>query len=461
MLQNSNRGFWKTASARVALLLIPAVFTIAVSGQRIPPDDSDLDKIIQQLNEIEDLSTACAVSSCPDTDRAAMQKLLDDLESLQLFARLTALWISRLPGYEETAAMQRRVTKLRGLYKEIRNLIFDESDDNASLMRCAVKLNEARDPANPAPLIEFNNHRGRERLPQWVWESVHMIGSSPDLDTTDEPEKAKEALGALDATIPEVAARLKQPTIGTAVTGLELSKAAYEQGELIELNYRLSPCDRSVRFLLLREGEATEGGFDARSAVSYRDASDEITGSVQLRGPPRGGRYEVRVLDRGSGELLPAVKTLTVLGYRSTGFPGIYRIRQSSNNAEIGSHFAIVTDGNGDHYWGSVFQNPVSGAWQFSARNFGPDPSGSALVGKAALTGQDLRIVRSYASCSANGKKVPVLSELILNDGTSTISSRAQVWTCAGGEPVIEDGEWAPEFQAERVAGTPPAFPGK
>lgn len=442
--------FRKVISPVPIFILILTLFAAAAA-------QDELDGLLTRLDSVRELSKQCVNTDCPDADRDAMQKLLNDLEDAQLFARLNAFWITQLPQYENSTDLRQKVVKLRSVHDAIRNLIFRSSDGD-SLMYCVVKLNEARGEDLSTALIDFRQNTGKERIASWVWESVSMVGNSTNLDTTDTPEKGPEAVKELNPMIGRTLEGFAVPEIRTAESKIDPGEKPYEPGAQITINYELSPCVRLPKFVLIAEGDARDGKLNTTSVISFRDSS-QTTGTIYLMAPQKGGRYEIRVFDRYSDALLKDHATVTVKGFRSTGFPGVFQIRQSGENSEIGSHIAIVADEKGDHYWGSVFQSPVSDEWQFRERAFAGDPGKQAYLAKAEVEGTRLRIVRLSASCEGSEKRVPVFSEVYLQSEGTVMIGRRQAWDCASGEPVVKEGELEFDFQAARVSGEPPPMP--
>ncbi|MCO6509176.1 MAG: hypothetical protein J5I65_00115 [Aridibacter famidurans] len=450
MISGTAIPFRKVISPVSILLLI-----LALAAGSFAQDE--LDGLLSRLDSVRELSKQCVSTDCPDADRAAMQKLLNDLEDAQLFARLQAFWITQLPNYENSTDLRQKVAKLHSVHDAIRNLIFKSSDGD-SLMYCVVKLNEARGEDLSKALIDFKQNTGKERVTAWVWESVSMVGNSLSLDTTDTPEKAPEAVKELGPTIGRTLEGFTVPEIRTAESKIDPGDKPYDPGAQITINYELSPCVRLPRFVLIAEGDVRDGKINSTSVITFRDSS-QTTGTTYMMAPQRGGRYEVRVFDRYSDSLLKDSAIVSVKGFRSTGFPGVYQIRQSGLNSEIGSHFAIVVDNNGVHYWGSVFQTPVSDDWQFSERAFASDPSKQAYVSKAELEGTTLKIVRVTATCEGSEKEAAVTTEIYLQSEGTMLIGRRQAWDCSSGEPVVQEGELEFDFQAVRVSGSPPPLP--
>ncbi|HUF04709.1 MAG TPA: hypothetical protein VMM38_11115 [Aridibacter sp.] len=451
MISGKAIPFRKVISPVSIFILFLYLFAASATAQ------DELDGLLTRLNSVRELSKRCVNTDCPDADREAMQKLLNDLEDAQLFARLNAFWITQLPQYENSTDLRQKVVKLRSVHDAIRNLIFKSSDGD-SLMYCVVKLNEARGDDLSKALIDFKRNSGKERVPAWVWESVSMVGNSLNLDTTDTPEKAPEAMKELAPMIGRTLQGFLVPEIKTAATKIDPGEKPYEPGAQITVNYELSPCVRLPRFVLIAEGDARGGKLNTTSVITFRDTS-QTTGTTYMMAPQRGGTYEIRILDRYTDSLLQTSAKITVTRFRSTGFPGVYQIRQSGLNSEIGSHIAIVVDNKGDHYWGSVFQSPVSDDWQFSERTFVSDPSKQSYVLKAEVEGTRLRIVRLTASCEGSDKTIPVLSEIYLQSEGTVMISRHQAWDCSSGDPVVSESELEFDFQAVRVRGEPPPMP--
>jgi len=440
-------------------LFLSLLFIVVGPAAAHAQGGDSVSRLLEKVNSAQSLSTACVSSSCPDADREAMQKLLNDLQDAQFFARLEAFWLSQLPSFQSSAALQDRVRNLRGLHNAIRNLIYDESDDKPSLMRCVVKLNEATGENLSRALIDFDRNSGKERLPQWVWESVQMFGNSLSLDSTESPEKAGEAVKVLDPLIPELAAGDGLPEIRDFPSKIEVAHDRVEQNGTIEVKYELSPCLRNPRFVIVRKGTSAEGDFNPSASVSFRDPSDENPGTTFIGAPRAAGDYEVRVLDREKGMLIGEFAPVTVLGFRVTRFPGIYTIRRSTDNSEIGSHFAVVMDERGNHFWGIVAQDPTSGKWNFRRQRFEGDTGDGKFVAPAELSGPNLRILRSFGYCKADGKGIPTKTELAFGTDQKTVIARYQTWDCATGDPVIKDGEWAFEFEADKISDEPPVPP--
>ncbi|REJ75314.1 MAG: hypothetical protein DWQ47_07460 [Acidobacteria bacterium] len=437
-------------------LVVALALPLSTDGRA--PRADEVDDLLSKLGSVRELATECINSDCPDPDRAEMQRLLDALEDAQLFARLHSFWITQLPSYESSQAQKTRVEKLRRVYSEIRKLIFTGSD-GASLMLCVAKLNESRGENLTRALVDFNRNTGKEAIPQWVWESVNTFGSSFSLDTTETPERAPDAVRELAPMIGKTLNALEIPELGAGGTKLEAGKSSYEPGSPIQVKYELSPCVRQARFVLIGAGEADERAFNQSSVITYRDNPDVNTGSVTLRAPERGGSYEVRVFDRYTETLLKAKAAVNIGAVRSTAYPGVYKIVQSSLKSEIGSHIAIVADSQGNHYWGSVFQSPVSDEWQFSQRAFWPDDSKQAYVGKAKLEGTRLSFVRRSAACEGSAKEIPLFSVMYLQSEGTMLISRVRAWDCSSGEPVLQGDDEEFDFQAQRVSGEPPAIP--
>ncbi|QQS39943.1 MAG: hypothetical protein IPM63_11250 [Acidobacteriota bacterium] len=435
----------------VSILLLILSFAAGAFAQ------DELDGLLSRLDSVRELSKQCVSTDCPDADRAAMQKLLNGLEDAQLFARLQAFWITQLPNYENSTDLRQRVVKLRSVHDAIRNLIFKSSDGD-SLMYCVVKLNEARGEDLSKALIDFKQNTGKERVSAWVWESVSMVGNSLSLDTTDTPEKAPEAVKELGPTIGKTLEGLSVPEIRTAQSKIDPGDKPYDPGAQITINYELSPCVRLPTFFLISKSDAQRSFWNSTHIITSRDTVS-TSGTVHLTAPQLVGEYVIMVSDRYSGSPIAAGAEITVRGFRSTGFPGVYQIRQSGLNSEIGSHIAIVVDNNGVHYWGWAFQTPVSDEWQFSERVFASDPSRQAYVSKAELEGTTLKIVRVTATCEGSEKEVAVTTEIYLQSEGTMMIGRRQSWDCSSGAPVIKEGELEFDFQAVRVSGEPPAMP--
>lgn len=447
--------FRKVISPAPLLFLLLFLTAPAIYAQA----DGDLDRLQGRLDAVRELSQECVETECPDADREAMQKLLNDLEDAQLFARLSAFWITQLPRYESSAELKQKVAKLRNVHDAIRSLIFKSSDGN-SLMYCVVKLNEARGEDLSKALIDFNRNTGKESLPASSWETVQMTGNSLSLDTTDSPELAPEAVKALEPMIGKVVEGLSVPELGATGSRIEPARDRVEPGSQIEINYSLSPCVRLPKFVLIGEGDASSGRLMPSAIIASRDVRNESVGTVYLKAPERGGTYEIRVFDRYTDSLLDVSAKVSVLTFRSSEFPGVYQIKQSSSNSDIGSHIAIAIDDSGNYFWGSVFQSPVSEEWQFSQRAFVTDPSTQAYVDKANVSGTRMTMIRTAAECDGSAKKIPVVSELYLQSAGTSLVSRHQAWDCSSGEPVVDPESWEFEFQAERVSGIPPSLPG-
>lgn len=446
---------------RFRRFISPAIiFTLLLlAGLPVSADAQDgIDKLAAKLDSVRALAKECVDSDCPDADRAAVQNLLNDLEDAQLFARLSAFWITQLPQYKNSTQLRQKVVRLRSLHDSIRNLIFKASDRD-SLMNCVVRLNEARGEDLSKALIDFNRNTGKEMMPSWVWESVQMTGNSLDLDSTDVPERAGEAVKELEPLIGKKLESMSIPEIESAEAKIDPGSKPYEPGAQITVHYELPACVRLPKFVLIAEGDASDGKLRNPSIISSRDTS-ESSGTVYLAAPQRGGTYEVRVFDRYTQSLLKASAKVTIQSFRATAFPGVYRITRSDISSEIGSHIAIVTDPSGNHYWGSVFQNPVSNEWQFSERRFADEPSRQKLVSKGTVEGTNLKIFRLDASCKGSATEIPVLSDMYLQAEGKLLISQHQAWDCSAGKPVVDKEEWVFDFQAERVSGEPPKFPG-